>query len=47
MPETKVNPPPVTPEQARSNRRLALVHLALALGILFAFVWFTWASGGR
>lgn len=43
---TQPTPPPVTPEQARRNRRLALVHLALAVGILVAFVWFT-ATHGR
>ena len=47
MSQPKANPPPVTPEQARRNRTLALVHAALAAGILIAFVWFTWASGGR
>lgn len=26
-------------EQARRNRRLALIHVALALGFLGAFVW--------
>lgn len=47
MSEPKVSPPPVTREQARRNRTLALVHAALAVGVLVAFVWFTWASGGR
>lgn len=47
MSDSKRTPPPVTPEQARRNRTLALVHAALAAGILVAFVWFTWASGGR
>jgi len=29
---------PVTPEQARRNRRLAWIHVALALAVLGGFV---------
>jgi len=36
--------PPVSPDQARRNLRLALFHVVLALASLGGFVWITVAQ---
>jgi len=38
--------PPVSPDQARRNLRLALIHVVLAIASLAGFVWVTVAQRG-
>ncbi|MDP3857515.1 MAG: hypothetical protein Q8Q73_07120 [Stagnimonas sp.] len=38
--------PQLSPDQARRNRRLALIHVVLALASLAGFVWITVAQRG-